>query len=151
MSTETTPTLAALDPGKWRAVREAGVSRASMGVQALGGELLTRLHRGRHDAGRVAAGVEALRAAGFPLVRHNVFFSRDYQREFDEIGRDELPSESNTPLRSTGCAPTCLRSMRMRCSCSVSKVKPRWRRSVMLQQLPTLSPCPCARSWRPQR
>lgn len=35
----------------------------------------------------------ATRAAGFPLVRHNVFFSRDYQREFDEIGRDELPSE----------------------------------------------------------
>jgi len=35
----------------------------------------------------------ATRAEGFPLVRHNVFFSRDYKREFDELMRDELPSE----------------------------------------------------------
>jgi 1-hydroxycarotenoid 3,4-desaturase len=31
---------------------------------------------------------------GFPLVRHNVFFSRDYRREFDEIfGGDQLPTD----------------------------------------------------------
>ncbi len=32
-------------------------------------------------------------ARGFPLVRHNVFFSRDYRREFDEIAAGALPSE----------------------------------------------------------
>jgi 1-hydroxycarotenoid 3,4-desaturase len=30
---------------------------------------------------------------GFPLVRHNVFFSRDYPAEFDRLGRGQLPSE----------------------------------------------------------
>jgi 1-hydroxycarotenoid 3,4-desaturase len=33
-------------------------------------------------------------ATGFPLQRHNVFFSRDYAAEFDDIfGRGELPRE----------------------------------------------------------
>jgi 1-hydroxycarotenoid 3,4-desaturase len=33
-------------------------------------------------------------ARGFPLLHHNVFFSRDYQREFDDIfGRRQLPTE----------------------------------------------------------
>ena len=32
---------------------------------------------------------------GFPLVRHNVFFSRDYPAEFDSIfSRDKIPEES---------------------------------------------------------
>jgi len=35
----------------------------------------------------------ATRARGFPLVRHNVFFSRDYAREFEALGRDELPDD----------------------------------------------------------
>ena len=34
------------------------------------------------------------RTSGFPLSRHNVFFSRDYAREFDDIlTRKQLPSE----------------------------------------------------------
>ncbi len=33
------------------------------------------------------------RVRGFPLVRHNVFFSRDYQAEFDDLfGRQRLPA-----------------------------------------------------------
>jgi 1-hydroxycarotenoid 3,4-desaturase len=32
-------------------------------------------------------------ADGFPLVRHTVFFSRDYKAEFDAIARGSLPSE----------------------------------------------------------
>lgn len=33
-------------------------------------------------------------AKGFPLVRHNVFFSRDYEDEFDDLfERDRLPEE----------------------------------------------------------
>lgn len=43
----------------------------------------------------------ATRAQGFELVRHNVFFSSDYAREFEDIfDRDELPRSP----RST-CAP----------------------------------------------
>lgn len=30
---------------------------------------------------------------GFPLVRHNVFFSRDYKAEFDALGRGTMPAE----------------------------------------------------------
>ncbi len=34
------------------------------------------------------------RAGGFPLVRHNVFFSRDYEREFGDLfERERLPDE----------------------------------------------------------
>ena len=34
------------------------------------------------------------RGSGFPLVRHNVFFSRDYAAEFDAIfGRGTMPAE----------------------------------------------------------
>ena len=38
---------------------------------------------------------EAMRAeaGGFPLSRHNVFFSRDYAAEFDAIARGALPGE----------------------------------------------------------
>ena len=32
-------------------------------------------------------------AHGFPLVRHNVFFSRHYKAEFDAIGTGEMPRE----------------------------------------------------------
>lgn len=36
----------------------------------------------------------ATSASGFPLLRHNVFFSRDYRREFDDIfGNKTLPRE----------------------------------------------------------
>ena len=35
----------------------------------------------------------AAEADGFPLVRHTVFFSRDYKAEFDAIARGTLPSE----------------------------------------------------------
>ncbi len=33
------------------------------------------------------------RTAGFPLLRHNVFFSRDYAAEFDRIRRGTLPAD----------------------------------------------------------
>jgi 1-hydroxycarotenoid 3,4-desaturase len=35
----------------------------------------------------------AARTEGFGLTRHNVFFSRDYKAEFDDIGRGRLPGE----------------------------------------------------------
>jgi 1-hydroxycarotenoid 3,4-desaturase len=33
------------------------------------------------------------RVGGFPLIRHNVFFSRDYRAEFDALARGRLPAE----------------------------------------------------------
>jgi 1-hydroxycarotenoid 3,4-desaturase len=33
------------------------------------------------------------RASGFPLVRHNVFFSSDYAAEFDDLGHGRLPRD----------------------------------------------------------
>ncbi len=75
VSTETTPTLAAADPAKWCAIREAGVSRASMGVQTIAPALLNRLNRGIHDADRTRAGMDALRSAGFAIVNVDLMFA----------------------------------------------------------------------------
>jgi 1-hydroxycarotenoid 3,4-desaturase len=51
----------------------------------------------RHPAGRRSLSALTVMATaktdGFPLVRHNVFFCRDYRREFDEIAARRLPSE----------------------------------------------------------
>lgn len=75
VSTETTPTLAAADPAKWRAVREAGVSRVSMGVQTIAPALLGRLNRGMHGADRTRPGMDALRSAGFAIVNVDLMFA----------------------------------------------------------------------------
>ena len=41
--------------------------------------------------------VGVARTEGFPLVRHNVFFGRDYAEEFDAVfKRDRLPAEPTT-------------------------------------------------------
>ncbi len=52
-----------------------------------------RLARGDRSLSAVTFAMRA-KVSGFPLVRHNVFFSRAYEREFDEIFRGEaLPSD----------------------------------------------------------
>ncbi len=38
------------------------------------------------------------RASGFPLVRHNVFFSSNYEAEFDDLARGRLPAEPTAYL-----------------------------------------------------
>lgn len=48
---------------------------------------------GRRSLSAVTWNLNA-RASGFPLTRHTVFFSSDYQREFQELfGRQRLPTE----------------------------------------------------------
>lgn len=45
------------------------------------------------------------RASGFPLDRHNVFFSRDYRAEFDAVfERREVPAEPTTYVWAPGAA-----------------------------------------------
>ncbi len=75
VSTETTPTLAAADPAKWRAIRESGVSRVSMGIQTAVTDLLATVNRAPHGPGRVRAGMESLRGAGFPIVNVDLMFA----------------------------------------------------------------------------
>ena len=75
VSIETTPTLAAGDPAKWKSIAQAGVSRASMGIQTAAPALLTRLNRGMHDSTLAARGMDSLRAAGFAIVNADVMFA----------------------------------------------------------------------------
>jgi coproporphyrinogen III oxidase-like Fe-S oxidoreductase len=74
ISTETTPSMAAADPAKWKAIAAAGVSRVSMGVQTADPARLARLGRGRHVEERMRRGMDALRAAGFGLVNVDLMF-----------------------------------------------------------------------------
>jgi oxygen-independent coproporphyrinogen III oxidase len=73
ISLETTPTLASADPTKWRAVRDLGVSRVSMGVQTDEATLLTRLNRAPQGSERMRRGIDALRS--FPLVNLDLMFA----------------------------------------------------------------------------
>lgn len=73
ISIETTPTLAAQDPAKWRAIHALGVRRVSMGVQTDEATVLTRVNRGAHDRARVERGIEALR--DFELVNVDLMFA----------------------------------------------------------------------------
>ncbi len=91
VSTETTPTMAADDPSKWREIRRLGIDRVSMGVQTTSEGLLARLHRGLHEPGRVARGLEALRTAGFSIVNADLMFALPsltldtWSRALDEV------------------------------------------------------------------
>lgn len=75
VSTETTPTLAAADPAKWRRIREAGVSRVSMGVQTASPALLSRMNRALHGPSEIERGMAALRDAGFAMVNVDLLFA----------------------------------------------------------------------------
>jgi len=75
ISTETTPTLAAADPAKWRRIAAAGVARVSMGVQTTSDDELRRFNRAPHTADRARRGMDALRAAGFPIVNVDLMFA----------------------------------------------------------------------------
>ena len=48
-------------------------------------------------------------ATGFPLVRHNVFFSRDYQAEFSALGRGTMAAEPTVYVcaQDRGDAASC--------------------------------------------
>ena len=75
ISTETTPTLAAADPPKWAAIRRAGVSRVSMGVQTDDEALLGRMNRAQDKSDRMRRGIDALRDAGFAIVNLDLMFA----------------------------------------------------------------------------
>ena len=80
----------AVDGGeRWEAAQD-GAERRALGAAA-------KAWRREASEGRSLSAVTyslATRATGFPLVRHNVFFSRDYAREFGDLfARDELPAE----------------------------------------------------------
>ena len=90
VSFETTPSLAATDPAKWAAIRSAGVSRVSVGLQTSSRPVLRRLGR-RQDEGVPRRALESLRSAGFPVVNTDVMFGlpgedpRDWEATLDEV------------------------------------------------------------------
>ncbi|MEQ1615945.1 MAG: 1-hydroxycarotenoid 3,4-desaturase CrtD [Hyphomicrobiaceae bacterium] len=51
-----------------------------------------RMVRGNRSLSAFTLALETV-ASGFPLVRHNVFFSRDYAAEFAHIGAGRVPTE----------------------------------------------------------
>jgi 1-hydroxycarotenoid 3,4-desaturase len=97
-----------VEAGRVAAVRMADGERIAAGaiifngdVSALGTSLLgaaaapaaRRTERARRSLSAVTWCLDA-RTDGFPLTRHNVFFSRDYPAEFDAIGRGRrLPDQ----------------------------------------------------------
>jgi 1-hydroxycarotenoid 3,4-desaturase len=67
---------------------------AAMSAGVMGPEA-ARATRHAAGAGRSLSAVTwamTARTSGFPLARHNVFFSRHYQAEFDDIAHGALPS-----------------------------------------------------------
>ncbi len=69
---------------------------AAFGAGLLGHDLTPATPRARKAARSLSAIVSCrhARTSGFPLIRHNVFFSRDYPAEFDAIFRQgEVPHE----------------------------------------------------------
>ena len=70
ISIETTPRIAADEPAKLRAYREAGIGRISMGVQVVQPDLLRLLNREANGIACHRRAVENIRGAGF--ARFNV-------------------------------------------------------------------------------
>jgi 1-hydroxycarotenoid 3,4-desaturase len=69
---------------------------AAVAAGLFGRNVATTVSQLRRDQRSLSAMTWVMNAktSGFPLVRHNVFFSTDYQAEFDDIfGRARLPRE----------------------------------------------------------
>jgi 1-hydroxycarotenoid 3,4-desaturase len=69
---------------------------AALATGALGLGATDAVPRTKRDGRSLSAMTWAMSAAteGFPLTRHNVFFSRDYRAEFDDVfGHGRLPRE----------------------------------------------------------
>lgn len=71
---------------------------AALAAGALGPRVAKAVPRTRREERSLSAITWALSAAteGFPLSRHNVFFSRDYQAEFDDVFRHGRPPTAPT-------------------------------------------------------
>lgn len=70
ISIETTPKIAAAEPGKLVGYRRAGIDRVSMGIQVIQPDLLKVLNRSENGIEQHTRAVENIRAAGF--TRFNV-------------------------------------------------------------------------------
>lgn len=88
----------------------AALSQGSLGSDATGA---VRRIRGRRSFSAMTIACRA-RTGGFPLSRHTVFFSRDYRREFAELGDGRLPgaptvyvcAQDRNDLGALSTAPT---------------------------------------------
>ena len=88
VSIETTPKIAAAEPGKLRAYRDAGIDRISMGVQVVEPDLLRMLNREANGADSHRRAAENIRAAGF--ARFNVDLMYGFAGQGEESWRATL-------------------------------------------------------------
>jgi oxygen-independent coproporphyrinogen-3 oxidase len=71
-----------VDPARLAALRAAGVTRVSFGMQSARGHVLAALDR-RHTAGRAVAAAAEARAAGFDAVGLDLIFGADGETDED--------------------------------------------------------------------
>ena len=88
ISIETTPRIAALEPAKLRAYRDAGIGRISMGVQVTQPDLLRQLGRETNGAHCHRQAVDNIRGAGF--ARFNVDLMYGFAGQTTESWRATL-------------------------------------------------------------
>jgi oxygen-independent coproporphyrinogen-3 oxidase len=88
ISIETTPRIAADEPGKLRAYRRAGIERISMGVQVVQPDLLRLLNREAHGIACHRRAVDNIRQAGF--TRFNVDLMYGFAGQGEESWRATL-------------------------------------------------------------
>ena len=74
VSVETTPKLAALDPGRMTALRALGIERISMGLQMVNPRLLREYGRELNEVGYNRRAVDNLRAAGFERLNIDLMY-----------------------------------------------------------------------------
>jgi oxygen-independent coproporphyrinogen-3 oxidase len=74
VSIETTPRIAAAEPGKIRAYRRAGIDRISMGIQVIEPGLLKVLNREANGVETHRAAVDHLREAGFRRLNLDLMY-----------------------------------------------------------------------------
>lgn len=74
VSIETTPKIAAAEPAKLAALRQAGIDRISLGVQVVQPDLLRVLNRADNGAALHHRAVDHLRAAGFTRLNVDLMY-----------------------------------------------------------------------------
>ena len=88
VSIETTPKIAATDPGRMSALRRLGIDRMSMGLQMVNPRLLRQYGRDLNELGHNRRAVDNIRAAGFE--RFNIDLMYGFAKQSLEDFRSSL-------------------------------------------------------------
>lgn len=105
VSIETTPKIAAAEPGKMEAYFKAGIRRISMGLQVVEPDLLRRLNRDTNDGESMLLAGEHIRRAGFQNFNLDVMYG---------FARQSLESLEHTLRFALNFRPESITLYRMR-------------------------------------